>query len=69
MTYVCYCLAFLETAIVFKATVAFKAFLKTSALVIAFALSFICLVCSILVILLILIKVIVQDKSSGKELL
>jgi hypothetical protein len=32
-------------------------------------LSFICLVCPVLVILLILIKVIVQDKSSGKELL
>jgi hypothetical protein len=32
-------------------------------------LSFICSVCLVLVILLVLIKVIVQDKSSDKELL
>jgi hypothetical protein len=61
--------AFLETATAFKATVAFKAFSETSAIVIASASPFICLVCSVLVILLVLIKVIVQNKSSSKELL
>jgi hypothetical protein len=58
-----------ETIIAFKAIIASKAFLKTSVTVVAFALSSICLVCSVLVILLILIKVIVQSKSFDKELL
>jgi hypothetical protein len=57
-----------ETAIVFKATAAFKAFLETSVLIITFILSFICLVCLILIILLVLIKVII-NKSFNKELL
>jgi hypothetical protein len=60
---------FLKTAIASKATVAFKASLKTSVIIATFALFFICLVCPVLVILLVLIKVIIQNKSSDKELL
>jgi hypothetical protein len=50
---------FPETAIAFEVTIASKAFLETSATVIAFALFFICLICLVLVILLVLIRVIV----------
>jgi hypothetical protein len=57
-----------KTAIAFKATATSKAFLKTSALVIASTSSFIYLVYLILVILLVLIKVIIS-KSSDKKLL
>jgi hypothetical protein len=59
----------LETVIVFKATIAFEASLKTSVTIVAFVLFFICLVCLVLAILLILIKVIIQSKSFNKELL
>jgi hypothetical protein len=58
----------LETVIAFKATVAFKAFLETSVIVITFALFFICLVCLVLVILLILVKVIISKSFSKKVL-
>jgi hypothetical protein len=50
---------FLETATVSEAIIAFKAFLKTFAIVIAFALSFICFVCLVLIILFVLIKIII----------
>jgi hypothetical protein len=59
----------LKTVIASKATIVSKAFLKTFATVVAFALSFLYLVCPVLVILFILIRVIVQGKSSDKELL
>jgi hypothetical protein len=58
----------LETVTAFKVITVSKASLKTSVTIIAFALSFICLVCPVLIILLILVRLIIS-KSSGKELL
>jgi hypothetical protein len=57
-----------ETAIASEATIAFKAFPETSAIIVTSALSFICSVYPVLVILLVLIKVIIS-KSSDKKLL
>jgi hypothetical protein len=58
----------LETVTASEVTIAFEAFLKTSVTVIAFVLSFICLVCPVLIVLFVLVRLIIS-KSSDKELL